>query len=292
MMGKRASRISGLLAACLVMLVVMLAAGCGTQAGGDGATVAPTSSTGAVTTAETATTPYSFAVCGDNRLRGIENGVLGRVIDSARARGAAFMVDTGDVTTSGTEDELIRYLDFTGKSGLKFHTVPGNHDVGEGGTSEAYESIIGPPYYSFDYAGDHFVIVDNADDETGIPPEEMRWLTADLAANAERRNQFIFAHIPVASASLPSGHATGEGGDAGLQSGKALTAEAARYPNIQEIFFGHIHAYMSYRLDGINAYVTGGAGAPLTFPEEQGGYYHYLLVSVKGDSVEVEVVRV
>ena len=120
----------------------------------------------------------------------------------------------------------------------------------------------------------------------------MQWLTADLAANAGKPRQFIFAHIPVADSSLPSGHVSGELGAEGLQSGQQMVAEAARYANVADFFFGHIHAYFSYKLAGIDAYVTGGAGAPLYFPESSGGYYHYLLVSVHPESVELEVVRV
>jgi 3',5'-cyclic AMP phosphodiesterase CpdA len=235
---------------------------------------------------------YTFAVCGDNRIVGIDSGIMGRIIDSAKSRGAAFIVDTGDVTTSGSREELAKYHDYTASTGIGFYTVPGNHDVGRGGTSEAYEEIIGPPYYSFDYAGDHFVIVDNADDNTGIPDTQMQWFTQDLADNAGRPKQFIFAHIPVGSTSLPSGHVTGEGGDAGLRSGQMMVSEAVKYANVKDIFFGHIHTYLAYRLDGIDAYVTGGAGAPLLIPEGMGGYYHYLLVTVREEEVEVEVIQV
>ncbi len=172
--------------------------------------------TGCDGSAETNHRPlYIFAVCGDNRTEGIDNGVLPRIIESAKSRGAAFMVDTGDISS--------------------------------GGKSDAWASIIGATYFSFDYAGDHFVVVDNADDRTGIDAEQLRWLDTDLAANAGKPRQFIFAHI---------------------------------------------HVYLAYRVDGLDAYVTGGAGAPLYFPESSGGYFHCLLVGVWPDRVDVEVVRV
>ena len=283
---------------CIVALVLMLVfviVGCGasgvvnesqTQPG------APNSiSTG---TAGDAASPviYTFAVCGDNRTMGIENGILPRIIESAKARGADFMVNTGDVSGDGSRGELTLYQNLIEASGLRIYTVPGNHDVGRGGTSEAYESIIGATYYSFDQGGDHFIVLDNADDRVGIDQTQMQWLTADLARNSSKPRQFIFAHIPVADPSLSSGHVSGELGDEGLRSGQQLVAEASKYANVSDFFFGHIHAYFSYKLGGIDAYVTGGAGAPLYFPESSGGYYHYLLVSVHPESVELEVVRV
>jgi hypothetical protein len=120
----------------------------------------------------------------------------------------------------------------------------------------------------------------------------MQWLSADLAANFGKPHQFIFAHIPIADSSLPSDHVSGEKGGEGLRSGQQMVEQARAYPNVDAFFFGHIHAYLAYQLDGIDAYVTGGAGAPLYFPESAGGYYHYLLVSVYPEGVKVEVVRI
>lgn len=279
----------------LVLLLVFVIVGCG------GSGVVTESQTQSGTTNSISTgkagegaspAVYTFAVCGDNRTMGIENGILPRIIESAKERGADFMINTGDVSGEGSRDELTLYRDLSDASGLRIYTVPGNHDVGRGGTSEAYESIIGATYYSFDQGGDHFIVLDNADDRVGIDQTEMQWLTADLARNSNKPRQFIFAHIPVADSSLPSGHVSGELGDEGLLTGQQLVAEAAKYANVADFFFGHIHAYFSYKLDGIDAYVTGGAGAPLYFPESSGGYYHYLLISVHPEAVELEVVRV
>ncbi|MHB9111338.1 MAG: metallophosphoesterase family protein [Thermoleophilia bacterium] len=223
---------------------------------------------------------------------GIESGVLTRIVESAKASGALFMVNTGDATEVGSRDELIIYRDFTEESGLKFYTAPGNHDFGFVGVTNDYKEILGPNYFSFDYAGDHFIILDNADDTTGIDDDQMRWLSSDLAANGGRPHQFIFTHIPIADPAVPSDHVTGEKGEEGLQSGQEMVEMAAAYPNVDAFFFGHIHAYLAYELAGIDAYVTGGAGAPFHFPEDAGGYYHYLLVSVYPDVVSVEVIRV
>ncbi|MBE0429814.1 MAG: metallophosphoesterase [Thermoleophilia bacterium] len=236
---------------------------------------------------------FTFAVAGDNRVDGIEGGVLGRIIDSAKSRGAAFMVNTGDISTSGTREELTLYRDHTEASGLKSYPVIGNHDLEFGESSQTYTEVIGPTYYSFDYANSHFILLDNADDRQGVDAAQMEWYIADLDASADATNTFIFTHIPVAGSGLASDHVAGEKGPAGLESGRAAAAEAARHPNVRAFFFGHIHGYASYRLNGIDAYVTGGAGAPLThLPEEAGGYYHYLLVTVRGEQVDVEVVRI
>lgn len=282
-----------LLAFAVVLLAIFTASSCGN----DGPATAPPATSTVTPASSTATSvqeasTYSFAVCGDNRITGIENGTMDRIVASAREQGVAFVVNTGDLTTTGDIDELRRYREYTDASGLKWYAVPGNHDVGAGGVSAAYEEVIGAYYYSFDYGGDHFVIINNSDDATGIDETQMSWLTADLVAGDADRRQFIFTHIPIASPSLGSGHATGEKSEAGLKSGQWLATEASLHPNVAALFFGHVHAYARYDIDGLTGFVTGGGGAPLHFPENLGGFYHYLLVKVGPGAVQVEVVRV
>ncbi|MHB1389910.1 MAG: metallophosphoesterase family protein [Thermoleophilia bacterium] len=282
-----------LFAIVALALLLCLPAGCGTGSSPVG-TNTVVSGEAPASSAVTSTAPPDlvFAVCGDNRSEGIESGVLGRIMASARDNGAAFIVDTGDVTTGGSRGELQIYKDFMNASGLPYHTVPGNHDVGRGGVSPAYAEVIGPYYYSFNAGASHFIILDNADNSTGIDATQMQWYDADLAAGSASANTFIFAHIPVADPDLPSGHTTGEGRTAGLVSGQRLVTDAATYPNVRGLFFGHIHAYLAYHPGGLPAYITGGAGAPLYFPEGAGGYFHYLLVTVRGTQVDVAVIRV
>jgi predicted phosphodiesterase len=294
-MGKRLKLLSLFLLIVLLLAAITTACGSEQRAAPDGRTQSVSATVGTGPTVST-TTPagasYSFAVCGDNRDDGIKNGVLGRIVDSAKARGADFIVDTGDVTTDGSREQLRLYRDFTESSGITFYTVPGNHDVGQGGISGSWEEVMGPQYYfSFDHGGDHFVILNNADDRTGIPEEEMNWYIADLEANRNDRNTFIFTHIPVSSSGLPQGHVAGELGKAGRESGERMVAESAR-ARTRAFFFGHIHAYLRYQLNGVPAYITGGAGARLHLIEILGGYYHYLLVTVSGEDINVEVVRV
>ncbi len=277
----------------LVSAALFSGCGNGTQTSTGVADPIPEATVTATGATTSTTTPlYTFTVCGDNRMEGITSGVFQRIIDSARSRGAAFMVDTGDISGDGSSEELTVYKQLTDGSGLKFYTLPGNHDVGLGGTSEAYASVIGATYYSFDFSGDHFILVDNADDRTGIDDAQMQWFDSDLSANAAKPHQFIFAHIPIADPSLPSAHVSGELGGEGLRSGQRLVRDASKLANVSDFFFGHIHAYWAYSLGGKPAYITGGAGAPLYFPEALGGYNHYLLVHVRPDGVDVEVVRV
>ncbi len=184
--------------------------------------------------------------------------------------------------------ELELYHNFTESSGIRFYSVIGNHDLGPVLAGEAFKKVIGPRYYSFDYAGDHFIMVDNADILKGIDAEQLQWLTRDLKNNAGKGRQFVFAHIPMNRKDAnDDGFAAGRTTSSEERFLKAATAQA----NLAAYFFGHLHGYAAYDIDGVAAYVTGGGGAPLN-PAEAIGFYHYLLVTVSPEGIEVEVVRV
>jgi hypothetical protein len=58
------------------------------------------------------------------------------------------------------------------------------------------------------------------------------------------------------------------------------------------VFAGHEHFYLRQTIDGIPHIITGGGGAPLYAKDEDGGFYHYIFVTVDGDKVKAEVVDI
>ena len=58
------------------------------------------------------------------------------------------------------------------------------------------------------------------------------------------------------------------------------------------VFLGHEHLYLRKTIDGIPHIIVGGGGAPLYAKDEDGGFHHYVLVTVDGDKVAGEVVDV
>jgi len=291
-----------LAAVILVLTVALVPAVAGCSAGDDGADLSQSTVTieasqsieqeaaaAIAGPAGAADSPsYSFAVCGDNRSMGIQNGVLGRIVESARSRGADFIVDVGDITENGSIEQIALYRDFIESAGIRFYTVPGNHDLGPGLDARYFQDMIGPRYYGFDYAGDHFLVVDNADTRVGIDEAQLAWLTDDLENNSGKDRLFVFAHVPMNDSAGDHVEFAGER----TTSPELRFLEAARaQENLAAFFFGHVHGYIAYRIGDIDAFVTGGGGAPLN-PAPGIGFYHYLLVTVSPGGVTVEVVRV
>lgn len=110
---------------------------------------------------------------------------------------AAFVVATGDLTNQGTTEEYAGLLDAVASSNRRVHLLPGNHDHMNGVQSfvttiggawenaadtRGYEHHLGPRWYSFDYAGVHFVALDWHSRILGIDGDaQLHWLEADLA---------------------------------------------------------------------------------------------------------------
>lgn len=264
-----------------VLVVVWTAAGCG---GGDAAV---TATDPVITAAPEPAASYSFAVMGDSHTVGIDNGILAQAVASAVADGAGFIIHTGDVTNIGAAEEFARYRALMDSAGVPVYSIPGNHDIVTAGDSSLFASTVGNPWGSFDHDGDHFVLVDYSDETYGIGLEQQQWLAADLAANAAAPRLFIFSHIPLLDPQTIPGEYLGE--EANLAAARLLEL-TRRQENVAGYFSGHVHGLVRFSIDGVDAWISGGAGAE-PYPSPLIGYYHYLLVRVEADGVEVEVVR-
>ena len=56
------------------------------------------------------------------------------------------------------------------------------------------------------------------------------------------------------------------------------------------IFTGHEHLYLRKTVDSIPHVIAGGGGAPLYGKVDEGGFYHFVVVTVDGDTVGAEVI--
>lgn len=148
---------------------------------------------------------------------------------------AAFALHTGDfVETAQVEDEWVDNLDLSRAANLHLPHVytPGNHDeynIGYLGEVDPVDEtafnehanvpvtngkVDGGSYYSFDYSGAHFVVLNTNDnkksednpDGGAIGHTQMEWAKKDIAAAREAGASWIILayHKPVYSASYHS----------------------------------------------------------------------------------------
>ena len=135
-------------------------------------------------------------------------------------------------------------------------------------------------HYSFDYGKVHFAMVDSGLGELSLP--EMEWLEQDLSAT-EKPTKVVCLHYPPFDPG---------GSDYVMDRGNEEFMDLMTRQGVAYVFCGHIHSYDKGERNGVTYVITGGAGAPLYPEENREAFHHYVRVTVSGETIETEVVRV
>jgi predicted phosphodiesterase len=219
----------------------------------------------------------TFAVVGDSR----DNPkIYERVLDSVAASAALFLVHTGDLVNQGTESLWRDFEQTMAGFALPFYPVPGNHD-GLVGKLGGYLAYSGAPavHYSLDYGPLHLALADSHNG--GVDAKELDWLRQDLSATDQPVRIVILHHPPFDP----------DGTDHIMAYGNEGFMSLMQQAEVDCVFAGHIHAFSQAERDGTLYVYTGGGGAPLYLEHPQ-AFYHYLLVTVEGDKVAIQVVKI
>ncbi len=247
-------------------------------------TLAPTVPTNVAPTPAPATpTPqanadYQFAVAGDSRDGDV---IYRRLLDRVASDGNAFLIHTGDLVPSGSKEDWLNFRELMKGFTLPFYPVPGNHEIRIGKITDYLQySGATAVHYSFDRGPIHFTFVDSS--VGSLMDYELAHLDRDLAAS-NAPVKIVSVHHPPFD---PAGGSHVMAGDA-AKFIKTMTERGVKY-----VFAGHIHCYEEGERDGVKYIITGGAGAPLTCPPAAGGFYHYVRVTVRGQAVTTEVVKI
>src|SRR5438128_3260169 len=149
-----------------------------------------------------------------------------------------FIVFTGDLThtTDDPAERRRRLAGFRGiVSGLKngnVRFIPGEHDAALD-NGQAWKEFFGPSFYSFDHKGVHFITIDNVSDPAArIGEQQLAWLKADLALQAQDARIVVFTHRPLFDLYPQWDWATTDG---------AKAIEILQRRDNVTVFYGHIH---------------------------------------------------
>ncbi len=206
----------------------------------------------------------------------------------------AFIVATGDLvgdanpaTLESAQQQFEAYVHATAALRPALHSLPGNHE--HAGTRNVefdnehpmfgkgmFQHYLGPTYYSRDYGGVHFVMLDMTDinqdgqDFNGLPEQEVQWLKADLALVPRGRRVILFVHQPPQDLRNPD-----------------ILAEALAGRNVTACFGGHWHSTNKHTWNGIPVEVGGAlCGAWWRGYCEDGSPNGYRIIRVNDDSIE------
>jgi len=233
---------------------------------------------------------YSFVTLGDNR-SGVPivqpqayRDIIGQV-NRLRPR-PEFVVIVGDLILGYVDDRELAVQEWeefdrvTATFEPPVYLVPGNHDIWDEESYALYKERYGPTYYSFDHGADHFIILSSEEpgEVNTIAGAQLEWLARDLEAHRDAEHTFVFLHRP-----LWGSHR----GMAGSGWGENVHPLLARY-GVEAVFAGHDHEFVNYGTrDGVQYYVTGGAGAPTS---GIGGFHHFMVTTVAPEGVSSVVI--
>ncbi|NLN21607.1 MAG: hypothetical protein GX188_06345 [Syntrophomonadaceae bacterium] len=223
--------------------------------------------------------PFQFAVVGDCQGR---IDVLNKIIEEVNKSDADFLICLGDLVASGSDEEYRAFQEAMMELNCPYYTIPGNHDV-KGDGIDYYRKNLGPEYYSFDYRGSRFFLLDSS--SMGMDDEQLAWLQEKLGEGEQPG--YLFLHVPPVDP-RGSDHAFID-----LDQAQAfIELAAAPTSPVKGIFSGHIHMFYQGRIEGLDFVISGGGGASLYASADQGGYYHFALCRVAADGLQVEPVKI
>ncbi|NTU41618.1 MAG: hypothetical protein HGA78_00905 [Nitrospirales bacterium] len=240
---------------------------------------------------------FSFAVLGDFRPSRRDlpyNEVFDRMIDEVFLIRPDLVMSTGDAyygyggSLQRYKNEIARFLSTAKGLGVPFFNAIGNHEVTGEPERERYAKEIFRGFYgSFDYGSAHFIVLNTEEKgrEGLITGEQLDWLRRDLEANRGSRNIFVSLHRPLFSVVDPD-----------MTSGKSFRDKANRDAlhglfreyRVKSVFAGHEHLFDDRTVDGVRYIIVGGGGSPLAGPVQKGGFFQYMIITVKGGDVSFD----
>ena len=229
---------------------------------------------------------YRVLAFGDHRPDGGKElpPVFLKIRDEINADEGLFIIDGGDLVYSGKVEEWAALLK-EWKWNKPIFLAPGNHEYrGEG--VNIYHAFFGPDDYSFALGDYYYIFINNVEHDYGLSDEVFSWLEGELRKASETgRRPVLVLHAPPIDPRPEGDHAMNP------EDGKRLLALMKEYNAFG--IFSHIHIYWYGEEDGVQMVITGGGGAPLYAPPDQGGFYHYVRLSMSpGGSIGVEPVKV
>ncbi len=249
---------------------------------------------------------FTFIMGGDNRSAGHNTPMPPALDQICREIGLIhppFVLWTGDVIEGYNDSvpeanaEYDAFLRAASLCGVPMFNAPGNHEFSlDAKLLPVYEQRIGPLYGSFDYGNSHFIALNS----TAVQPNgafvggaiddaQWAWLQADLEANKAARNTFVMLHHYVfgpPDVDTP----TLDSGFSNIADRDRLHALMVKY-GVRAVFCGHNHIYWHTNKDGVEYFISGGAGAPLDATPDKGGYLHYVLMTVDGTKLTSQILQ-
>ncbi len=234
---------------------------------------------------------YSFIVLGDNRSG---DRAYGNIIARAMERKPDFIINVGDqIPDPGDRSDWDRFWELSKPITVPYFLTVGNHDVNDRKSEKIYQEQVDLPgnelYYRFRVGIDSlFIVLDSylPGEQKKITGEQYQWLKKTMGDVHE--HMFVFLHHPLYGNKEQGSHYGRSVDQYPVDRDRLQKLFASR--GVDVVFAGHEHMYYREKVGVVTHVITGGGGAPLYAKDEDGGFYHFVHVTVDGKNVVCEVV--
>ena len=234
-----------------------------------------------------------FIVGGDSRDDSAH--VVPWAFAEAKSRGAAAFIFLGDMELSPELDKSFSH-ELSLLDPVPFYVVLGNHEVDQLGMfaidrkaaqrtlarrflgtprTPVHSALADRIVYSVELPGAvHFVALDNVT-QNGFGRDQLAWLGTDLSsahANAAIKHIIVGMHKPLAHNGVATHGMDHDGAEAIADSEAALELFVDNHVDL--ILASHVHQFSEFKQNGIQTYITGGLGAPLTRTGPDHAFHH------------------
>lgn len=209
------------------------------------------------------------------------------------------ILSTGDNVTGRTNDENLyrrqyqEFLSIVDPLNVPFYSAAGNHDVYNDLGQKLFQEMIAKDlYFSFNYQAAHFIILDTdmIGEQGLVGDEQYRWLQYDLKLNQKAAYIFIFMHRPVYSVINPELSLLKHLSFVNEKNQDRLR-ELFENEKVDIVFAGHEHFFNQQEHNGVKYVIAGCAGSAPYADAAHGGFPHYVLVEVNGETIKLTVVK-
>ena len=235
----------------------------------------------AVVRAEVADMPWRFAVMSDAQFvaRDPDSEIVRnarRTLREIKAAQPDFLLINGDLVDEASPEDFAlakRILDEELGGELKYHYIPGNHEV-MGGKIDNFRAAFGDTYRSFDHKGTRFVTLDTSRlNLRGGGFEQVAMLRAALdeaAKDDSVGSVAVLFHVPPRDPTPGKGSQLGDRKEAALVEG--WLADFQRETGKGAAYLGaHVGTFNASRVDAVPYFINGNSGKnPATAPDDGG----------------------
>ena len=226
---------------------------------------------------------FRFVILGD-RTGEAQPGVYEEVWKEAAAENPALVVATGD-TIQGLDDQTAE-REWAGAARIlrayqrfPLYLTPGNHDIWSPASEKLFRRYSGHAlHYGFDRGQAHFTVLDNSRTDD-LPEEELKFLESDLREHASQPVKFVLSHRPSWLLRVALG------------APQFPLHRLAKQYGVRYVVTGHVHQLLRAGLEGVTYFSMPSSGAHLRLSQqyEDGWFFAYALVEVKGSDVVIRI---